>query len=203
MIQEQNLHETLWNVCLIQMSLTVGYRRVLEASDDITEDDLRSARRDADVEAKLDENLLHYVLMRLGDLLETDSEESQERERKKFKAVPSPHVGESDSTATSQHPHLEERPITPEMSQPRFPTSYESMPNKRKVSDTSFGTRSTDTTPAKLDHPEAKVQSLQDSFVHAIISRVWWGRVDIPWVQGRRLFLTYTEFVPLTFEFDK
>jgi hypothetical protein len=175
----------------------------LKASDDITEDDLRSARHDLHVKAKLDDNPLQYVLMNLVALQEADSEESQERERKKFKAAPSHPVGESDSTTPTQHLHLEERPITPQMSQPRFPTSYESMPNKRKVSDTSFGTRSTETTPAKLDHPEAKVQSLQDTFVQSIIAKVWWGQVDIAWAQGRLLFLTYTEFIPLTFEFDK
>jgi hypothetical protein len=187
------------------MSLTVGYLRVLKASDDITEHDLRSARHNPDVEAKLDENPLQYVLLNLVDLVEADSEESQERERKKSKAAPSEHVGGSHSPA---YLISEERPTTPQMGQSRIPTSFECTSfertpnNKRKVSETSFGTRSTETTPAKLDHPEAKVQSLQDTFVHTIIAKVWWGRVDITWAQGRRLFLTYTEFVPLPFNAD-
>jgi len=161
----------------------------LKASEDITEHDLRAARHDLGVTAKLDDNPLQYVLMNLVDLLEADSEESQQRERKKAK-VGHTHVPISQ-------PDFDERPVTPQNTQPRFPISFEgTLDNKRKVSDTSFGSRSTETTPTKLDHPEAKVQSLQDRFVSTIIAKVWWGKIDITWAQGRHMFLTYTEYPP-------
>lgn len=176
---------------------------MLKASQDITEHDLRSARHDLDVKAKLDENPLQYLFLNLVDLLEADSEECQERERKKAKSVPRQQVVVSGPPPLEQYLLFDERPTTPQNSQPRVPTSFEgTLDNKRKVSDTSFGTRSTETTPTKLDHPEAKVQSLQDRFVSTIIAKVWWGQVDITWAQGRRLFLTYTEFSSLVSSAD-
>ena len=63
-------------------------------------------------------------------------------------------------------------PETPLYSSPRFPTSYETPDDKRKVSDTSFGTRSTETTPHKLIQPETGVQSLQNAFVTDIINHL-------------------------------
>ena len=170
----------------------VGYHRILKASLDFTEEDLRLARHDHSVRAKLDENPLEYVLLSLVDLLETDSEGFQERERKKLR-----------QEALRPHPanqsfSVDGTPSTPEDPLPRFPSSFETPNNKRKISDTSFGTQSTETTPGRMVQPEAKVQSLQDKFVTTIIKKVWWGQIDVPWAQGRHLFLTYTEFPPFS-----
>lgn len=170
-----------------------GYFRIIEGSKSVLEEDLMKARDDWTVRVKLDANPLKSVLLKLTDLLETDSGESQERERKKYKTIPS---GPSSETAVL--PPTSERPSTPQFNQPRFPSSFETPTdsNKRKASDTSdtsFGTKSTETTPKKLDHPEAKVQSLQNHFVEAIIQNLWWSQVDIPWTRGRRMFLTYSE----------
>lgn len=174
--------------------LMEGYFRIIEASKSISEEDLRNARRDQGVQVKLDANPLKLVLLNLVDLLETNSEESYERERKKVKTttyIPSSELYPAVSESTS------ERPVTPQFSQPRLPSSFETPDtSKRKTSETSFGTKSTETTPHKLDHPEAKVQSLQDKFVTTIITDLWWGQVNIPWAQGRHLFLTYTEYFP-------
>jgi len=140
-IQRQSHRSTLRSVCPAQTSLTVGYHRVLKALEDITEHDLRAARHDLGVTAKLDDNPLQYVLMNLVDLLEAESEESQQRERNKAK------VGHTQHVPVSQ-PDFDERPVTPQNTQSRFPISFEgTLDNKRKVSDTSFGSRSTETTP--------------------------------------------------------
>lgn len=179
--------------CSMKASLTAGYDRILKASQDVTEDDLMTARVDDSVDMKLDENQLQYVMLSLVDLLETDSKEAQELERVKGKQtanVTYTSTFDRDSPALSSSSHPENNPYT----HPRFPISFETPDNKRKISDTSFGTRSTESTPNKLCHPEAKVQSLQNAFVNTIITKLWSGRIDIPWAQGRHMFLTYSEF---------
>ena len=60
---------------------------------------------------------------------------------------------------------------------PRYPTSYNTPSGKRRISETSFGSRSTEATPTKLVHPEAKVQALQDTFVKTIINTLWLGKI--------------------------
>jgi hypothetical protein len=176
--------------------LMEGYFRIIEASESISEEDLRKARDDETVQEKLDANPLKFMLLKLTDLLETDSGESQERERKKYKKAPT-----IPSSETSALPSTSETPSTPQFDQPRLPSSFETPAdsNKRKASDpaseSSYGKKSTDTTPHKLDHPEAMVQSLQNHFVAAIID-LWWGKVDISWARGRRMFLTYIEYSP-------
>jgi hypothetical protein len=182
--------------------LMEGYSRIVKASESFSEKDLRKARDDETVEEKLDANPLKGILLNLLDLLETDSEESQERERKKFKITP-PSVLSSEP---SSEPSLEPSPPTsqstsersPQLNRPRFPISYTTPDKKRKVSDsdTSFETKSTESTPTKLAHPEARVQSLQDEFVKTLIRDLWWGKVDVSWARGRRMFLTYSEYFP-------
>jgi hypothetical protein len=175
--------------------LIEGYFRIIEASKSISEEDLRNARHDETVQEKLDANPspLISVLSNLVDLLEMESEESQERERKKFKITASVPPSEPDP-ATSQSTN--ERPITPQSNQPHLRSSFQTSDHKRKVSDTSFETKSTETTPRKLDRPEARVQSLQDEFVKTLIRYLWWGQVNISWARGRHMFLTYTEYSP-------
>jgi hypothetical protein len=170
------------------------YSWIIEASQSISEEDLRRARDNDTVQEKLDVNPLVSVLSNLVDLLETNSKESQEREKKMFKITPSIPSSELDP-ATSES--SSERPFILQSSQPRFPSSFKTPDSKRKVSDTSFDAKSTETTPRKLDHPEAKVQSLQDEFVKMLIRHLWWRQVDIFWAQGRRMVLTYTEYFPL------
>ena len=135
---------------------------------EFTQAELQRAWDDDYVIAKIKKNPLKHVLLSLVKLLETDSEESQVREKEKFKELS-------------------------QQSQSQSSASFETPDHKRKISDTSFGTRSTDTTPTKLDQPEAKVQSLQNKFVDVIITELWAGKIHIPWAEGRRMFLTYEE----------
>jgi len=170
------------------MLLIAGYARIIKASEEVTEEDLRTARINYAVKDKLDENPLQDLMLSLVSLLETQSKESQERDTEKGK-----NPGITPSVSTEKQKALSSRPITPPYTQPRLPGGFETPDNKRKISKTSFGTRSTESTPNKLIHAEAKVQSLQTKFVDTIINRLWSGQIDIPWVQGRHMFLTYTK----------
>jgi hypothetical protein len=167
----------------------IGYNKIIKASEDVTEEDLMMARVEESFEIKHADNPFLSLILRLVDLLETDSKESQELVTEKGKKVAT--VTYSVATTTSTEP------AESSTTQARFPSSFETPNNKRKISETSFGTRSTETTPNKLVHPEAKVQSLQNTFVNTVIDKLWIGKIGIPWAQGRRMFLTYTEFLIL------
>ena len=77
--------------------------------------------------------------------------------------------------------------------------SYQTPVSKRTVSGSSFGTRSTDTTPNKLVHAEPKVQALQNKFVECILNELWTSQIDLSWVKGRRMSLVYSEYPPPRF----
>ena len=178
--------KTLWIVypCQLQTLLTLGYSDIVNASLDVTEEELQRLRGDIKLEQKLYKNPLRDLMLSLVDMLETDSEESQHLEKEKH--TTSPVVLYNLIEPADANPP----PSTPQMQPAEFPLAPT---NKRKISNTSFGTRSTETTPTKLLQPEAKVQSLQNTFVKIIINSLWLGKVDIPWVKGRHMFLTYTE----------
>jgi hypothetical protein len=150
-------------------------------------------------------NLFRDFYMLLTDIQESDSQESLERER--FKRQKSTDDG-SPLITTSLLPHASippadvaflsesditksSRPSTPPSEKPRYPASMVTPTNKRNISDTSFGSLSTDTTPKKLSQLEAKIQSLQNTFVTTIINTLWLGNIDMPWVKGRYMFMTY------------
>ena len=73
---------------LIRALLIVGYRDIIEASLDISEEDLQRARRDNSIKRRVYKSPLRDVLLRLVDFLETDSEESQSLEKEKSTLMP-------------------------------------------------------------------------------------------------------------------
>lgn len=172
----------------------IDYDRIIKTSEEITEHDLRRARVDDAVTDKLDENPLQSVMLILMDILETESKESQELKigKRRRGVIRESEINPQQIISSSQS-------ITPPYSQTRFPHSFETPDNKRKISETSFGTHSTESTPNKLIQAEAKVQSLQNKFVDIIIDKLWSGRIDIVWAQGRHKFMTYNEFLSLIF----
>jgi len=152
---------------------------------------LRRTREDEDVKRKLYKNPLKGFLLRLVSLLTTDSQEylSSEKEKGAFSGiVPSSLPSTSTPDLKSSSSIL---PSTP----PYLPAANESgaVDHKRKLSQTSIETQSTEMTPAKLVQPEDKVQALQHMFINNIVDHLWLGEVGIPWAKGRRMFLTYTE----------
>ena len=79
------------------------------------------------------------------------------------------------------------------LTQPRYQSTFETPDNKRKISETSFGTRSTETTPQKLHQQEVVVQSLQNKFMDLLVNKLWLGKIDMPWVTGREMYMDYHE----------
>ena len=175
--------------------MIVGYHGIIKASLDVSEEELQRARGDESIIQKLHDNPQQDVLLLLVDILEMDSEESQylEKEKGSLTSAVIYHTM-SEAVPEEQSSSSAIMPSTPPYSQPHFPLSYETPTNKRKISETSFGTRSTETTPNKLAHPEAKVQSLQNKFVDTIINKLWGGQINVSWAKGRHMFLNYAEF---------
>ena len=165
----------------------------MNASQDVTEDELLRTRSDEDIEDKLSENPLHQFLFGLVELLEVDSQESQSLERDKHVVLA---FGAGTSTTSVIDTSSSDLPSTPPYSQLHYPQSYDGVSHKRKISVTSFETKSTETTPNKLGQPEAKVQSLQDAFVRNIIIKLWRGKVGVDWARNRHMFLTYDSYPP-------
>jgi len=80
---------------------------------------------------------------------------------------------------------------------PRLPTTVPVTPQKRTVSDSSFGTHSTETTPTKWVKPEGSIQHLQNELVQDMLFSLYRGKVPITWAKGRRRlpFIQYNAYI--------
>lgn len=65
---------------------------------------------------------------------------------------------------------------------------------KRDFSDGSYSSNSTETTPSKLSHPEQHTQEIQNCLIRKLIKYIWLGGAEIPWAQGREMYLDYISF---------
>jgi len=84
-------------------------------------------------------------------------------------------------------------------STPRLPSTLPSTPQKRSLSGTTNGTRSTGSTPTKLVKPEKDIQWLQDTLAADVIMAIF-ERPYIPvtWARGRKMNLIYEPLSPLS-----
>ena len=168
----------------------IGYHKILNASLEISEDDLRNARGNYDLKKKLYNNPLQDLFLGLVDMSELESDESQSLDRDKS-TIPSLITYETKSALPTDGPEL----TTPSRPETQASSSDTTPAKKRPISQTSFDAHSTEGTPNKLAQPEAKVQALQNTFVRNIINQLWLGDIPITWARGRKMFLTYTESV--------
>ena len=196
MIQQQSQPEILQVVRTMSILLIIGYLSVVQASQEISLEDLQRARDDEGVQDKFDSSPLCDFLWRLVELQETDSSESQSLEREKGKQRHEVIFSHQEANSIPAQ-KTDERSSTPRSSQLRHQASSTTPDHKRKISETSLADHSTETTPQKLVQPEAKVQSLQNKFVDIILNKIWRGQIDISWAQGRRMFMSYAEYFPV------
>ena len=77
------------------------------------------------------------------------------------------------------------------------PAHFRAHLKKRDFSDTSFGTRSTETTPSKLSKPESSIQNLQNTLVYDVLDAIYGAAfIRVPWARGRKnMRLNYEPFV--------
>src|SRR5947207_8367420 len=79
------LMETLQDVKFPIILLKLGYYSIIQASLEVTEEDLLSLHDDKSIRVKLSQNPLNRLILSLADLLETDSQESQDLDTEKRK----------------------------------------------------------------------------------------------------------------------
>jgi hypothetical protein len=174
--------------------LTIGYFALLTASNHITHDDLLAIRSD-EVEEKLVGNPLIDTLESLGRIITDKSPESAAREAAKLREAKEAKVTQKSDGPGPLKSITISKLDTADSPLPRQPSTFASTPQKRNISDTSFGTRSTETTPTKLAKPETDIQELQNDFVKDVF-RALYGkrRVKVEWPRGRKLNLCYEQY---------
>jgi hypothetical protein len=67
---------------------------------------------------------------------------------------------------------------------------------KRNISGESFGTDSTETSPAKLSQAEQYTQNLQSTLIAKLINCVWHGEATVHWAENREMYLEYRPYSP-------
>ena len=176
----------------------LGYENILNASGNIDEGDLKVEKKV--LVAKFLTNPLDDFFELLAKSLITRSAESieliqsktrEESPRKTGSPKKKTKIAELDDmegiALTDDLPHTPPIPcVNPNTVTPTTPGR-----KKRDFSDGSYGSLSTETTPSKLCHPEQYTQELQNCLMRKLIKHIWLGGVEIPWVQGREMYLDY------------
>jgi hypothetical protein len=169
------------------LSLIVELEALQEAIIHVTLEDLQS---DEAVD-KVIGNPLKHTFVVLIDMLIQRSQEAIDREAERNKA--------KREAKTARKPTKDETSIGDDVQSTSDPPSSSTMPctpHKRHISETSFGSRSTETTPTKMESPEKNVQYLQDTLVREVIDAVFGPPyVHVKWPRGRtKLRLAYDPF---------
>jgi hypothetical protein len=153
--------------------LTIGVAELLTGSSKIKEADFKSLRSD-EVKAKLKHNPLNLTLrclasgivLRTQETIDCETEIAKE-ERAAKAALKLNYPIISDVNVRLKHDD------SSTALGPGKPKTSPSTPQKRNVSDTSFGSRSLNTTPKKLKKPETHVQHLQNMLVSEIFEALY------------------------------
>jgi hypothetical protein len=168
------------------IELILGVSGLLSASLSFTEADLKTYTT-KELATKLKNNPLKRTFQCLGFILIQQSKEARERESERAKAEREARVARKLATTNSTtQPGIPSPPI-------RQPSTFPTTPQKRNISDTSFGARSAETTPTKLVKPEAEIQRLQSTLVDDILEALYdQSFIEVEWAEGRELTIQYT-----------
>ena len=183
--------------------LILGLKAMQDAAAQITFVDIYN-RFDDTVRKKIHSNPLKRSFQVLSDILLQDSQESYERESRKAK----------QDKATKQNKPATAKNLTTAKPSTSQPIPYETQagisdhrgpstspitvtPVKRKASESSFGKRSTETTPSKTFSPEANIQILQSQLVYDVLDALYYDTaIPVAWVRNREIMMIkYTSFV--------
>ena len=198
---------------MMMTSLTVGIKKMRDDALQITKDDLENPF-DKGTVTKLRLNPLKRSFQGLSDVLRQCSREEQERESKRakearaIKKAKAAKEEEAKTTAIAKDPTSAKVPSTsqstihanqPLMSGSHGPSTppIPVTPQKRKVSDTSFGKISAEGTPSKLKSPETNIQNVQNQLVYDVLEALYdVPAVPVSWAENREsMRITYETFV--------
>ena len=179
----------------------VGYENFLNASGDTDERDLQVEKKV--LVAKFLTNPLDDFFELLAKSLITRSAESIELiqsktrdESSKKRGSPKKKAKIDQSDDIDDIPSIDDLPRTPSIQYANPNTVPPATPVSKKCdfSEGSYGSLSTETTPSKLSHPEQHTQELQNCLMRKLIKHIWLGGAEIPWAQGREMYLDYISF---------
>lgn len=177
-------------------ALMVGYLDIMRSLDDAKDLDLLGLDV-FDLFPRLERNVLSRFFFSLKDFLVTSSAEAIDlRQTKARSRTPSPKK-KSKQTQINDDDQLH---FAEEMPNPQPTTStFSDMStprNKRVFSGESFGTSSTETTPAKIAEAEQRTQELQGNLISVLVTHIWRGGPRILWAQNRKMYLGYRPYSP-------
>src|SRR5215471_14533271 len=172
--------------------LTVEYQALLDASNEISVEDLKNSFS-VEVEEKLRNNPLQRSLQKLGELYIQRSQEEKDRIAFTQRSGKLPKPVSQQTAPLDAISIPKQKPKTSSMTE-NIPSSS-IIPQMRVYSDGSIGSRSTHTTPKKLTKPEATIQNIQNLIVADCCFKVFGsGRIRVNWPKGRRMYLCYEEY---------
>src|SRR5579859_4329688 len=176
--------------------LIVELGELLKATNSITEKTLKNPRR---IEAIGATNPLIGTFDELGTIcVDQRSKEEVNRITTNKKVRTAASTAESESAAIASTAaatdEVHHEPVVSTTTGVAWTPEVPVAPQKRKVSETSFGSRSTHTTPTKFLAPEPRIQSLQDYFVRELLRSL--GDRSITWARDRDMLIDYAPSVP-------
>jgi hypothetical protein len=192
--------------------LTLAVNVLLEGSKQVTKEELQLWYKDENVMQRWRKNPMGGFMRLLAEALETESKSAENRRKEKERANKRPNLSQSHEVQTLHEPYLPAAPSLPttEFIEPLI-SSLPSMSDstteaiisqhKRNVANAttaSYGASSTESPPQSIDRPEPYVQELQNTFVRLIIDTLWEGGVPISWARGRKMWLNYVPYSPLS-----
>lgn len=189
------------NVIMVVQSLAVlmvGYVEIMRSLEDAKDLDIRGLKK-KDLVSRFRYNPLGPFFSSLKDFVVTSSAEAIDlRQTKARSRTPSPkkrskicEPNDDDEIAFREILPLMQPMTTSSSTSPSTPIS-----KKRIFSGEFFGTSSTDTNPARLNHAEPHTQALQNDLIKSLIYNIWNGGISVPWAQNRELILDYRPYSP-------
>jgi hypothetical protein len=190
-------------------ALIVGYLRIMRSLEDARDIDIpRTGKKE--LVLRLEDNPLCEFFVLLRDFMVGPSAEAMElRQEKNRSRTPSPK--KRSKLADSQNDDVIQ--FFPELSPSQISVSSFSDTTaplndtppfndtttpvkKRNISGGSFGTESTETSPAKLSQAEQYTQNLQSTLIAKLINCVWRGEATVQWAENRKMYLEYRPYYP-------
>lgn len=178
------------------VALIGGYFGILQSLKDAEDVNLYELDK-RELSRRLRHNDLRPFFFSLADFLITQSAETVElRQAKGRSRTPSP----TKKAKLTEGNELGEINLSDELP-PEPPAIYISSkvqstpePKKRVFSGESYGSTSTETSPARINHLEPHTQALQNDLIKSLINDVW-GGASVSWAQNREMYLDYRPYL--------
>jgi hypothetical protein len=178
-------------------SLMVGYFKIMRSLEEAREVDIPQMGKE-DLVVRFEDNPLCEFFVLLRDFIVGPSAEAMElRQEKNRSRTPSPKKRSKLSNSQNDD-NVNEIQFIPEIPPSQIsvsPFSNITTPVKeRNFSGESFGTDSTETSPAKLSQAEQYTQNLQSTLIAKLINCVWRGEATVHWAENRKMYLEYRPY---------